>query len=802
MEPTLRSAQVLKQEAEDIGFEGKDILEYVKEQQKLDREERAAWREDRKRADESEEKKRADEIKIQLAKIQADKELALKEMELHEQARQAQVTASSATTPPPRNKDAKSPKLPSFIDEKDELGSYLLRFERYTENASWEKDTWAIKLSALLTGRAMDVYTRMSDADASDYDKLKKALLTRYNYTEDGYRKRFREATPETEETPDQFVIRLKNYLAKWLELSGSSPQNFDALVDLIVKEQFINACSEDLAMYLLERGPKDLVELTTWAQKYLIAHKEQLGKSKATVQPRRVDQKKTTQSKPDSSQGRQRLLQCYCCRGFGHRQSECGTKISPGKDQKGSSTPVSQSSQKKTRAMVAQLDEDGEKAFTCVEVEGTRSRSNSKKSGTEGSTDSDRAVYNAVCRAQSNDGQTYVGVGKLNGRPVKVLRDTGCTGMIVDRALVPEAQGSLQMVDHTLIDVPLANVYLDSPYYKGHCRVMCVSSPVYPVIIGNVRGARRMLPDPDWKAEDQPGVRARTSGGNKDKDNDDNQGGDIPAWMFRRSNQKTGKSAPKERDSKVKPAQPKENDDRARRNVKVKEGATEEKCVAGPVVTRAQAKKSDKVHPLKVKEAMSSVDKSTIENLQKKDSTLKKCFDCIGKPIIRENYVGEFYKKNGLLYRKHQETKTGRSFNQLVVPKELRRQVMSVNHESAFSGHLGAKKTEVRILPNFFWPGLRQDVIRFCLSCDVCQRTVKRGSVKKVPLGSMPLIDTPFKRVAVDIVGPIAPPSEAGHRYILTLVDYATKYPEAVPLKKITTEAVAEALYSRTAKR
>ena len=89
----------------------------------------------------------------------------------------------------------------------------------------------------------MDVYTRMSDADASDYDKLKKALLTRYNYTEDGYRKRFREATPETEETPDQFVIRLKNYLAKWLELSGSSPQNFDELVDLIVKEQFINAC-------------------------------------------------------------------------------------------------------------------------------------------------------------------------------------------------------------------------------------------------------------------------------------------------------------------------------------------------------------------------------------------------------------------------------------------------------------------------------------------------------------------------------------------------------------------------------
>ena len=172
MEPVLRSAQVLKQEAEEIGFEGKDILEYVKEQQKLDREERAAWREaqkmqaqadvelakiraeaeaeERKRADQAEEKKRADEIRF--AQIEIEKEFKIKEMELQAQQAQAQATISSATTPPPRNKDAKSPKLPSFIDEKDELDSYLLRFERYAENASWEKDTWAIKLS----GRAMD----------------------------------------------------------------------------------------------------------------------------------------------------------------------------------------------------------------------------------------------------------------------------------------------------------------------------------------------------------------------------------------------------------------------------------------------------------------------------------------------------------------------------------------------------------------------------------------------------------------------------------------------------------------------
>ena len=81
----------------------------------------------------------------------------------------------------------------------------------------------------------------------------------------------------------------------------------------------------------------------------------------------------------------------------------------------------------------------------------------------------------------------------------MKVLQDTGCTGIIVDRALIPDSMlipgtsGLLQMVVHTLIDVPLANLYLDSPYNKGHCKVMCVSSAVG---IGNVRGAWQMLPD------------------------------------------------------------------------------------------------------------------------------------------------------------------------------------------------------------------------------------------------------------------------------------------------------------------
>ena len=119
----------------------------------------------------------------------------------------------------------------------------------------------------------------------------------------------------------------------------------------------------------------------------------------------------------------------------------------------------------------------------------------------------------------------------------------------------------------------------------------------------------------------------------------------------------------------------------------------------------------------------------------------------------------------------------------------------MRLAHETLMSGHLGTKKTLDRFVAEFFWPEICGDVARFRKSCDICQRTIQKGRVSKVPLGKLPLINTPFKRVAVYIVGPIEPRSEKRNRYILTMIDYATRYPEAVALPSIETERVAEAL-------
>ena len=125
-----------------------------------------------------------------------------------------------------------------------------------------------------------------------------------------------------------------------------------------------------------------------------------------------------------------------------------------------------------------------------------------------------------------------------------------------------------------------------------------------------------------------------------------------------------------------------------------------------------------------------------------------------------------KFVRKKGLLYR--QFTKGNKVTLQLVVLEGFREKVLrSLAHETLLTEHLGVKMTLDRVVSEFFWPGVCGDVAWFCKSCDICQRTIQKGT--KVPLGKMPLIDTPFKRVAVDIVGPVEPRSDNKSRYILT---------------------------------
>lgn len=60
--------------------------------------------------------------------------------------------------------------------------------------------------------------------------------------------------------------------------------------------------------------------------------------------------------------------------------------------------------------------------------------------------------------------------------------------------------------------------------------------------------------------------------------------------------------------------------------------------------------------------------------------------------------------------------------------------------------------------------------------------------------LQSMPIVTVPFERIGVDLVGPLTP-SSGRHQSILVVIDYATHYHEAMPLRSATAEAIAQEL-------
>ena len=80
-----------------------------------------------------------------------------------------------------------------------------------------------------MSGRALAVYSRLSEEAVQDYDRVKLVLMKRHDLTEDGYRRTFKESKLEVDESPEQFIVRLDRYLLRWLELS-STERSFEGL--------------------------------------------------------------------------------------------------------------------------------------------------------------------------------------------------------------------------------------------------------------------------------------------------------------------------------------------------------------------------------------------------------------------------------------------------------------------------------------------------------------------------------------------------------------------------------------------
>ena len=126
------------------------------------------------------------DAEVEKAKLKKETEIEQKleqEFRLQQQKQQLEhkkaQTENKDTTKRKASRIPEMPSLPVFMDGKDDIHSYLERFERYAKAHKWDADNWATMLSALLSGTALDVYLQLSSDDAVKYEVVKTALLKR-----------------------------------------------------------------------------------------------------------------------------------------------------------------------------------------------------------------------------------------------------------------------------------------------------------------------------------------------------------------------------------------------------------------------------------------------------------------------------------------------------------------------------------------------------------------------------------------------------------------------------------------------
>merc|ERR1712228_409981 len=117
------------------------------------------------------------------------------------------------------------------------------------------------------------------------------------------------------------------------------------------------------------------------------------------------------------------------------------------------------------------------------------------------------------------------------------------------------------------------------------------------------------------------------------------------------------------------------------------------------------------------------------------------------------------------------------------VVPREWKKTVFDAIHGLA---HIGTRPTLRAISQRFVWHGLKKEVTHWCKTCPDCQAS-KINRHTRAPLQSRPLTDKHFGSIRVDLVGPL--PESEGMRYLFTIVDRFTRWPEAIPLPNMEAE-------------
>uniref|UniRef100_A0ABD2WPB5 RNA-directed DNA polymerase n=1 Tax=Trichogramma kaykai TaxID=54128 RepID=A0ABD2WPB5_9HYME len=131
-----------------------------------------------------------------------------------------------------------------------------------------------------------------------------------------------------------------------------------------------------------------------------------------------------------------------------------------------------------------------------------------------------------------------------------------------------------------------------------------------------------------------------------------------------------------------------------------------------------------------------------------------------------------------------------------LVLPREKRAEALFEAHEELTAGHLGRRKTYLRVAALYYWPSMQKDVENYVKECFICQQCKVEQLVPGGLMGQR-RITRPWEMVAADITGPF-PRSRKGNKYLLIFMDMFTRYIECIAIKKANGPTITQKLYGR----
>jgi transposase InsO family protein len=127
-----------------------------------------------------------------------------------------------------------------------------------------------------------------------------------------------------------------------------------------------------------------------------------------------------------------------------------------------------------------------------------------------------------------------------------------------------------------------------------------------------------------------------------------------------------------------------------------------------------------------------------------------------------------------------------------LVIPRSWRPRLLQEYHDGVIGGHLGQNKTYRRLADKYWWDGMYTDVEAYVQSCVPCAARKRRYDHRQIPLYSLPVPSQPFEALGIDVLSDL-PVTGSGHRHILVVTDYFTRWPFAFAMKNQLAVTIAK---------